>query len=128
MRPQRNAAIGAQRQQAIVLINQINAITFNDEIIHRTQFTFPHDLAAAQIQRREVAVISQRIHHVVDNDRSGINIAQAVDFSRTCSLRNTLLPNHLALLHQYGAHAAVVTAHDCCTKSRSRSRFTAQRK
>ena len=80
LRPQRHTAFGAQRQQAIVLVNHIDAITVNDEIIHRAQLTFPHDLAAAQIQRGQVAVIGQSVHHTVNDNGRSVYVAQTVNF------------------------------------------------
>ena len=80
LRPQRHAAFGAQGQQTVVLVNHIDTVTFNDEIIHRAQLTFPHDLAAAQIQRGQVAVVGQRVNHTVNDDRRCVHVAQTVNF------------------------------------------------
>ena len=80
LRPQGHAAFSAQRQQTVVLVNHIDTVTVHDEIIYRTQFTFPHDLAAAQIQRGQVTVIGQRVNHTVYNDRRCVDVAQTVNF------------------------------------------------
>ena len=127
LRPKRHAAIGGQCQHAVVLINQVDTVTVDDEIIHRAQFAFPHDLTAAQIQRRQVTIISQRVNNAIDDNRRGINVAQTIDFRWACRLRDTLLPNHLALLHQHGAYATVITANNSCAKGGCRSGFATQR-
>ncbi|GCU42057.1 hypothetical protein HmCmsJML030_01138 [Escherichia coli] len=125
--PQRNAAINGQRHHPVILIDQIDAIAVDDEIIHRTQFAFPHNLTTAQIKRRQVTIIGQRENNAVNNDGSRVNIAQTVNFGRTGRLGNTLLPNHLALFHQHCADATIITTHDGRTKSRCRRRLATQR-
>ncbi|VGP42934.1 hypothetical protein SB00610_02172 [Klebsiella quasipneumoniae subsp. similipneumoniae] len=124
--PQGHAAIGSQRQQAVILVNQIDTVAIDDEIIHRTQLAFPHNLATTQIQRGQVTVISQRIDNAVDDNRRGVDVAQTVDFRRPGGRGNTLLPNHLPLLHQYRADAAIVAAHDRRAVGGGRSGFAAQ--
>ena len=109
------------------VINQVDTVTVDDEIIHRAQFAFPHDLTTAQIQRRQVTIISQRVNNAIDDNRSGINVAKTIDFRWACRLRDTLLPNHLALLHQHGAYATVITANNSCAKGGCRSGFATQR-
>lgn len=81
--PQRNAAINGQRHHPVILIDQIDAIAVDDEIIHRTQFAFPHNLTTAQIKRRQVTIIGQRENNAVNNDGCRVNIAQTVNFGRT---------------------------------------------
>ena len=125
--PQRNAAINGQRHHPVILIDQIDAIAVDDEIIHRTQFAFPHNLTTAQIKRRQVTIIGQRENNAVNNDGCRVNIAQTVNFGRTGRLGNTLLPNHLALFHQHCADATIIATHDGRTKSRCRRRLATQR-
>ena len=81
LRPQRHATFGAQRQQTVVLIHHINTVAVDDEIVHGTQLTFPHDLAATQVQRRQVAVVRQRVNHTVNDDWRGVHVTQTVNFS-----------------------------------------------
>ncbi|SSN09889.1 Uncharacterised protein [Klebsiella pneumoniae] len=126
LRPQGYTAVGGQCQQAIVLVNQVDTVTIDDEIIHRTQLAFPHNLAATQVQRGQVTVISQRINHTVNDDRRRVDVVQAVNFRRAGGRRNTLLPNHLPLLHQYCTDAAVVAADDRRAVGGRRRRLAAQ--
>ncbi|SVK52574.1 Uncharacterised protein [Acinetobacter baumannii] len=127
LRPHGHAAFGAERHHAIVLVDQVDAARVDDEIIHRTQLAFPDDLTGTQIQRRQVAVVTQRVDHAVNDHRRGVHVVQAIDFGRAARLRNALLPDNLALLHQHGADAAVVTADDGGAKGDGRRGFTAQR-
>ncbi|MOA11725.1 hypothetical protein D3C78_1316800 [compost metagenome] len=58
LRPYGDATFGAQRDHAIVLIDQVNAACINDKVVYRAQFTFPQNLAGTQIQRSQVAIVT----------------------------------------------------------------------